>query len=1057
MSLESSDPTYELFVSYARKDDRNVAGEGSENDQTITAIVEAVKRDYQRVMGKPLKVFFDTDAIKVGDNWEKNIVRGVRHSKLMLAIVSPNYFASEYCRKEWEIYVETELTQALPGEGIYPIYVIPHDGFDGNPAGVDERIRHWVKDLKRRMYIDWRPFWPAGAMALQREDVRQTLDALAGQIADRVQRAAIRDAAPTNMPDPSTHFVGRRDEMQELLKALEDSQIGAITAVHGLPGIGKSMLAFAYAWGYGFRYPGGRFLINAEKATDLGAGVIALAERKGVPLSEEERKNPKVSLAKVKTAFETGPPALLVVDNLEDSALLSAQARERALPQGKHIHVLVTTRRSPDDLPGITCLPLDALHAEDALALLQSFRPFPDAPQDDEWKAALGIVGRLAGHALAIEVVGVYLRENERTSYRKFLEYLEREGIALMEDQVGPKVRDRLTWHPESCMARLLEPTLAALQPEELRAVEYAALLPADHVPLSWLREMLLADFPLLGAERLDDPIHDVFKKLDRLMMVAQLRQRAGAGVEESRGDARLGRMHRMVQELVRRRMGDEAVAARDEVVHAMAMGRGMLLRRRWGQPGLGWELAPLHELAARWIDAGERLGVELCEAIATPLAHTGRVLDARDLWRRAVALLERRHNAAPENADHARDLSIGYNQLGDLAVSSGDPAGARRYYEDGLAIRRRLSEAAPWNAGYARDLSMSFARLGDLARSSGDAGTARRYYQDIMVIWRRLPDAAPENADFARGVCVLFDRLGDLAVSSGDLAEARRYYEDGLDVRRRLSEAAPENAEYTRDLSVSYDKLGDLARASGDPAGARRYFEDGLAIVRRLSEAAPENADYARDLSVGYDRLGDAARSSGDLAEARRYYEDGLAIHRRVAEAAPDNAEYARDLSVSYERLGDLSVSSGDLEVARRYFEDSLSIARRLSEAAPENADFARDLSVSYERLGDLAVSSGDPAEARRYYEHGLAIRRRLSEAAPENADSARDLWVSCWRMMRIEAEQGDGEGALAWARQARDILAGMEARGVFISDEDEGALAQLEGLLESEPPGAT
>ena len=72
--------------------------------------------------------------------------------------------------------------------------------------------------------------------------------------------------------------------------------------------------------------------------------------------------------------------------------------------------------------------------------------------------------------------------------------------------------------------------------------------------------------------------------------------------------------------------------------------------------------------------------------------------------------------NAAPENADYARDLSISYERLGDLAMSGGDPAAARRYYEDGLAIRKRLADAASENADYARDLSFSYVRLGDLA-----------------------------------------------------------------------------------------------------------------------------------------------------------------------------------------------------------------------------------------------------------------------------------------------------------------------------------------------------
>ena len=81
--------------------------------------------------------------------------------------------------------------------------------------------------------------------------------------------------------------------MHALLKDLLQSQIGVITAVHGIPGIGKSMLAFAYAWGYGYKYPGGRFLIQAANLTDLAAGMIALAEPKGVRSATRSGRAPR--------------------------------------------------------------------------------------------------------------------------------------------------------------------------------------------------------------------------------------------------------------------------------------------------------------------------------------------------------------------------------------------------------------------------------------------------------------------------------------------------------------------------------------------------------------------------------------------------------------------------------------------------------------------------------------------------------------------------------------------------------------------------------------------
>ena len=624
------------------------------------------------------------------------------------------------------------------------------------------------------------------------------------------------------------------------------------------------------------------------------------------------------------------------------------------------------------------------------MALLQSFRPIADSPQDDEWKAALEIVGRLGGHALGVEVVAVYLRENPQVTYRAFAEGLQRDGVELMDTTAGPEARDRLAWHTETCIRRLLEPTLASLSPAELRTVEYAALLPPDNVPLPWLRERLAADFPdrngsapsregeapaepispsregevpaeVLSWEArreprppgnlgtplvrggLFDPITKVFQRLERLrLVVSQARGREPGAGQAATGDARLARMHRLAQDVVRARLGADDLASREAIVHQLAYSRAGWIKAHWGQVDLAWELRPLRDIAFRLIARGDRQGYLMADSIATPLAHTGRLLDARDLWRRSADLFAGLSNEAPENVDYARDLSYSYNKLGDLSMSGGDPAAARRYYEDGLTIRKRLAGAAPENADYARDLSVSYDRLGDLARSGGDPAAARWFYEDGLTIRKRLAGAAPENADYARDLSVSYERLGDLAISGGDPAAARRYYEDGLTIRKRLAGAAPENADYARDLSISYERLGDLSRSGGDPATARRYYEDMLKIHRRLSGAAPENAEYARDLSRSYERLGDLSMSGGDPAAARRYYEDGLTIRKRLAGAAPENADYARDLYCSYGRLGDLARAAGDTVGARRNYEDYLAIAKRLADAAPENADYA-------------------------------------------------------------------------------------------------------------------
>ena len=289
-----------------------------------------------------------------------------------------------------------------------------------------------------------------------------------------------------------------------------------------------------------------------------------------------------------------------------------------------------------------------------------------------------------------------------------------------MDTTAGPEARDRLAWHTETCIRRLLEPTLASLSPAELRAVEYAALLPSDNVPLPWLRELLAADFPDRTHPVLGDPITKVFQRLERLrLVVSQARGREPGAGQAATGDARLARMHRLVQDVVRARLGADDLASREVVVHQLAYSRAGWIKAHWGQVDLAWELRPLRDIALRLIARGDRQGLpdrrpyRHAAGSHRPPARRARPLAAfRGPFRWVVERgpRERRLRSRP-----LRQL----RRLGDLAMSGGDPAAARRYYEDGLTIRQRLANAAPENADYARNLWVSYWKLAALAENS--------------------------------------------------------------------------------------------------------------------------------------------------------------------------------------------------------------------------------------------------------------------------------------------------------------------------------------------------
>ncbi len=90
---------YDVFISYARKDNK----EGRIDD-----VINEVGKRYL-VHGKVLNIFYDLPELKIGDLWWDKIKDAIRHSKVFIAIISPNYMESEVCRQEWNEFVSHQL------------------------------------------------------------------------------------------------------------------------------------------------------------------------------------------------------------------------------------------------------------------------------------------------------------------------------------------------------------------------------------------------------------------------------------------------------------------------------------------------------------------------------------------------------------------------------------------------------------------------------------------------------------------------------------------------------------------------------------------------------------------------------------------------------------------------------------------------------------------------------------------------------------------------------------------------------------------------------------
>src|SRR5438552_1486644 len=146
---------YDLFISYARRD--NERGQ-------VAALKLQIESSFRAFGGRDLQVCFETHEIAGMDDWRQKIQRSLRDSQIFLAVLSPHYLASPYCRWEWEATSATKPCANASAKASRPSFSSPSPT---PPIRSDQALARWIDEIQRRQTFDLRPWHNAGEQALQ--------------------------------------------------------------------------------------------------------------------------------------------------------------------------------------------------------------------------------------------------------------------------------------------------------------------------------------------------------------------------------------------------------------------------------------------------------------------------------------------------------------------------------------------------------------------------------------------------------------------------------------------------------------------------------------------------------------------------------------------------------------------------------------------------------------------------------------------------------------------------------------------------------------------------
>jgi len=775
-------------------------------------------------------------------------------------------------------------------------------------------------------------------------------------------------------------LVGRAALLAQIKAQLFAGQSLALTALGGLPGVGKTSLAVAVS-------------LDPEVQAHFAEGIVwaglgphpdRLGELSrwgallGVRADDVGEAGSWEAWGRALRATIGSRRLLLVIDDAWSAQ--EALSLQVGGPQCAH---LLTTR-----LPQVAfafaqagSLSVPELSEQAGLALLARF--VPQVVQQEREQAA-SLVRAVSGLPLALSLVGKYLASQSLPGQPRRL----RTALAQVQ-QAEQRLRLAVPTPPQERAPHLPEYVPLSLQATIALSEGYLS----QEARASW---DALAVFPAKPNSFSEEAALAVSQQGE-----AGLDGLWDAGLLESSGPGRYS-LHQTIADYARAR-GQQGEAQARLVRYMLSW-----LQEQERDDELV-ELEASNLLAA--LEAAIALGMQreliaLIEALVPFLERRGRYVLAEHYLRQA-------YEAAVALGEPLSQLRL-LQHLAHFAQGRGEYPQAERYAEQGLELARAQGQLEAQSA-LLTTLSLVARERGDYARarSSGEQGLqlARQvggssricrllgHLSYLAFRQGRLEDAlelAQEGLELARrqgdreNLARLLNRLGHVMTARGDTPQAEAVLREGLALARHLG-----NRRLQASLSNNVGVL--LADHRGDYEQAEAYYLEALALARQTGELW--------GICVYLGNLGELATLRRNQAQAERYLLESLELARQ--------ADLGEFLPTVLAKLGQAVGYQGDEGRVRACFEESLRLARQLQAIRP---------------LTDVLAPWGDVClHFQRLEEAEAAYQEVLSLAVSGELD-ARTKARARYGLARVAGQRG--EMSLA-RRLGQESLAAYEALG--------------------------
>jgi pimeloyl-ACP methyl ester carboxylesterase len=240
---------------------------------------------------------------------------------------------------------------------------------------------------------------------------------LCGYLASVVREAMGAIVVPRQLPEDPPHFVGREEDLQRLLIAIEDRRNSSIVAISGMGGVGKSAFAVHAAHLLQMKTPNGQIYVELGGISDSSLTALEAMTAVLKAFKAETPRNER-SAIEVYRNILADKRVLLLLDNARDASSVAPLVEQ--LPKGC---LLIITSREMMPFPKVTMISLEELRPDQAYVLIRDLLGSHRA-SDDELRSLANRCGYLP---LALHAAVGYLARQPMLKLATYLDALSKE------------------------------------------------------------------------------------------------------------------------------------------------------------------------------------------------------------------------------------------------------------------------------------------------------------------------------------------------------------------------------------------------------------------------------------------------------------------------------------------------------------------------------------------------------------------------------------------------------------------------------------------------------